>query len=312
MQKTIAGIVIYGNREAYSWFIIKKVYNFGSLIDALAMHCLEDKYGAGCISVEKIMEEPTCRAIAAMLEGCEIVAPVLPVVQVAPVIHAKTFPATEHVVQSDANVDCVDGFHWFHSVDHHGWIRTTHVGSLPRPADGTLDLNQVIAQQADCVDIINDGEWGRENYIADVINRVSGLQSGLNTEPQTACCAKHAMPLASDMQDVPIYAQRFSGGNGLITLNPKRPAVSGLACVDHPKYTSGNMSNLQAFLTAVSAAGKPVSESWRGLFERRESVNIQSVLGCVRAAKKLDDGLSTQNVISVSWFNFQQPAWLFA
>eukprot|EP00434_Breviolum_minutum_P038188 symbB.v1.2.033867.t1/scaffold4270.1/size42129/3 len=223
---------------------------------------LEDKYGAGCISVEKIMEEPACRAIAAMLEGCEIVAkslppPVLPVVKVAPLIHAKTSPATEHVAQSDANVDRVDGFH---SVDHHGWIRTTHVGSLPRPADGTLDLNQVIAQQADCVDIINDGEWGRENYIADVINRVSGLQSGDKTEPQTACCAKHAMPLASDMQDVPIYAQRFSGGNGLITLNPKRPAVSGLACVDHPKYTPGNMASLQAFLTAVSAAGKPVSD----------------------------------------------------
>ena len=246
------------------------------------MPCLEDKYGAGCISVEKIMEEPTCRAIAAMLEGCEIVAkslpaPVLPVVKVAPiapVIHAKTSPATEHVAQSDANVDRVDGFH---SVDHHGWIRTTHVGSLPRPADGTLDLNQVIAQQADCVDIINDGEWGRENYIADVINRVSGLQSGDKTEPQTACCAKHAMPLASDMQDVPIYAQRFSGGNGLITLNPKRPAVSGLACVDHPKYTPGNMASLQAFLTAVSAAGKPVSESWHveGCF--REG-NIQSPL----------------------------------
>ena len=139
------------------------------------------------------------------------------------------------------------------------WIRTTHVGSLPRPADGILDLNQVIAQQG-CLDIINDGEWGRENYIADVINRISGLSGG-DGAAKDACCAKHAMPVAADMRDVPLYAQRFSGGNGLITLNPKREAVSGLACVAHPKYNPADIPNLKSFLTAVKAAGKNVSDS---------------------------------------------------
>lgn len=120
--------------------------------------------------------------------------------------------------------------------------------------------HQVILQQAECVDIINDGEWGRENYIADVINRIQGLNGG-DAEPQVACCAKHAMPLAADMRDVPLYAQRFSGGNGLITLNPKREAVSGLACVAHPKYIPADIPNLKSFLTAVATAGKPVSDS---------------------------------------------------
>lgn len=123
-------------------------------------------------------------------------------------------------------------------------------------------MAQVILQQADCVDIINDGEWGRENYIADVINRVEGLNGG-DTEPQAACCAKHAMPLAADMKSVPLYAQRFSGGNGLITLNPKREAVSTLACVAQPKYIPAEIPNLKSFLAAVAAAGKPVSDSWQ-------------------------------------------------
>lgn len=227
---------------------------------------LEDKFGPGCIAVEKIMDEPTCRAIASKLESCEdlpalpaimedlpaLPAPVIPVVSpdVPKVKETAEQPLT---AQSSGEhlLDCKDTCNV--------WIRTTHVGSLPRPADGILDLNKVILQQADCVDIINDGEWGRENYIADVINRVEGLNGG-DAEPQAACCAKHAMPLAADMRDVPLYAQRFSGGNGLITLNPKREAVSGLACVAHPKYIPAEMPNLKSFLTAVAAAGKPVSE----------------------------------------------------
>ena len=130
-------------------------------------------------------------------------------------------------------------------------------------------FTQVILQQTEIdLDVINDGEWGRENYISDVINRVSGL-NGSDMGPASAalaasaaCCNKHAMPLAADMLDVPLYAQRFSGGNGLITLNPKREAVSGLACVAHPKYIAPEIPNLKAFVTAVAAAGKSVLDSW--------------------------------------------------
>ena len=220
---------------------------------------MEDKFGPGCITVERIMNEPTCRAIACNLEGFEAVpsiqaqhpqAPVVPAVMpLKPIVEVTSAPTAALLAAPQGekpDPSCA-------------WIRTTHVGSLPRPADGILDLNQVIAQQG-CLDIINDGEWGRENYIADVINRISGLSGG-DGAAKDACCAKHAMPVAADMRDVPLYAQRFSGGNGLITLNPKREAVSGLACVAHPKYSPADIPNLKSFLTAVKAAGKNVSDS---------------------------------------------------
>ena len=221
---------------------------------------LEDKFGPGCITVERIVDEPSCRAIARNLEGFEAAPaapaapapciaqhPQAPVPVLKPIVEVPSTPALEApALAARPDPGCA-------------WIRTTHVGSLPRPADGILDLNQVIAQQG-CLDIINDGEWGRENYIADVINRIPGLSGG-DAAPKDACCAKHAMPVAADMRDVPLYAQRFSGGNGLITLNPKREAVSGLACVAHPKYTPADIPNLKAFLTAVKAAGKNVSDS---------------------------------------------------
>ena len=44
------------------------------------------------------------------------------------------------------------------------------------------------------------------------------------------------MPLATDMGDVPTYAQRFTGGNGLITLNPLRIARADQACAEWPSY----------------------------------------------------------------------------
>ena len=226
---------------------------------------LEDKFGPGCITVERIVDEPTCRAIARNLEGFEAApsvqakhpqAPVVPAVMpLKPVVEIPSRPTAALLAETPLGGRPND-----HSDPHcDTWIRTTHVGSLPRPADGILDLNQVIAQQG-CLDIINDGEWGRENYIADVINRISGLSGG-DGAAKDACCAKHAMPVAADMRDVPLYAQRFSGGNGLITLNPKREAVSGLACVAHPKYSPADIPNLKSFLTAVKAAGKNVSDS---------------------------------------------------
>ncbi|CAK8997635.1 unnamed protein product [Durusdinium trenchii] len=226
----------------------------------------QDKFGPGCIGVEKIMDQPTCRAIASKLDSVQLetvhlphllpvppvaVPPVVPVkIPVVPVVPKKTIE--QHVMSDD------DG-------DDGQWIRTTHVGSLPRPEKSGNPIDLVILQQTEIdLDVINDGEWGRENYISDVINRVSGLNGGdmgpasAASAASAACCNKHAMPLAADMLDVPLYAQRFSGGNGLITLNPKREAVSGLACVAHPKYIAPEIPNLKAFVTAVAAAGKSV------------------------------------------------------
>merc|ERR1712166_1327023 len=47
------------------------------------------------------------------------------------------------------------------------WIRTTHVGSLPRAAKGESgDIMEIVRMQLACgIDIINDGEWSRDNYV---------------------------------------------------------------------------------------------------------------------------------------------------
>ena len=48
------------------------------------------------------------------------------------------------------------------------WIRTTHVGSLPRASKGeSSDITEIVRMQLACgLDIINDGEWSRDNYVS--------------------------------------------------------------------------------------------------------------------------------------------------
>ena len=236
---------------------------------------LEDRFGQSCISIDKIIEEPTCRAIVKSLEDgsskakVEILAAPLPRKREEPVVFAPASTpsvAAPPPASSSAaiSVPIQDAKKLVASQDASNcWIRTTHVGSLPRPNDGNLDVEQVIDQQkAVSVDIINDGEWVRDNYIADVIARIKGLSGDAQgtREVNTSCCSKHAMPIASDMKDVPLYAQRFTGGNGLITLNPKREATSSLACIGHPSYQPGEIPFLKPFLQAASRSGKPLHE----------------------------------------------------
>jgi len=106
-------------------------------------------------------------------------------------------------------------------------IRTTHVGSLPRPkamhtqllkqkrvGDDDLRryLKDVIERQIVLgLSFINNGELPRSDYINSTINRISGFfDTGIAPFPQ-------------DLEELPEYSRRFSGRNGLITLNPKAP-----------------------------------------------------------------------------------------
>lgn len=145
------------------------------------------------------------------------------------------------------------------------WIRTTHVGSLPRPPAGKdMSPAAIIALQDDVgLDVINDGEWSRENYIADMLSRIDGVGS-VGDMPAGGCLCE--MPCASDMRDVPTYAQRFTGGNGLITLNPKRVARADTACTAMPKYVAGGeaalLKTVMPFVTALRAAGRPASSGF--------------------------------------------------
>ena len=106
-------------------------------------------------------------------------------------------------------------------------IQTTHVGSLPRPAEmitrqlkkeeiSEEDLSRYIGgiverQISQGLTYVNNGELPRSDYLSATVQRISGLND--------TCIA----PLPQDLEELPEYSRRFSGRNGLITLNPKAP-----------------------------------------------------------------------------------------
>ena len=106
-------------------------------------------------------------------------------------------------------------------------IKTTHVGSLPRPkemhtqylkqkkiSDDDLRHYLTVIMERQIVlglSFINNGELPRSDYIHATINRIAGFG-----DTGTA-------PFPQDLEDLPEYSRRFSGRNGLITLNPKAP-----------------------------------------------------------------------------------------
>jgi 5-methyltetrahydropteroyltriglutamate--homocysteine methyltransferase len=118
-------------------------------------------------------------------------------------------------------------------------IKTTHVGSLPRPNEmHTKVLRQIKLSDDDLraylttiiekqillgLDLINNGELPRSDYINSTINRISGFfETGL-------------APFPKDLEELPEYSRRFSGRNGLITLNPKAP-IKLPACSERLSY----------------------------------------------------------------------------
>ena len=121
-------------------------------------------------------------------------------------------------------------------------IKTTHVGSLPRPNEMHLQilkqknlsdddlrrhLTTILEKQIRLgISFINNGELPRSDYISSTIDRISGFfDTGI-------------APFPKDLEELPEYARRFSGRNGLITLNPKAP-VKLPACSEALSYTGG-------------------------------------------------------------------------
>ena len=119
-------------------------------------------------------------------------------------------------------------------------IKTTHVGSLPRPAamitrqlrkevlsddDLKTYVRELIERQLSLgLTCINNGELPRTDYISSTVERISGFNR--------TCTA----PLPRDLEELPEYARRFSGRNGLIMLNPKAP-ITLPACSEEVSYT---------------------------------------------------------------------------
>jgi 5-methyltetrahydropteroyltriglutamate--homocysteine methyltransferase len=92
-------------------------------------------------------------------------------------------------------------------------IKTTHVGSLPRPSamltrqlrkepitDEHMQayLSELLQRQLDLgISIINNGELPRSDYINATIGRITGFNS-----------SGHA-PIPRDMEELPEYSRRF-------------------------------------------------------------------------------------------------------
>ena len=118
-------------------------------------------------------------------------------------------------------------------------IKTTHVGSLPRPtamitkqlrkediSDDDLKgyVRELIERQISLgLSFINNGELPRIDYISSTVERIAGFNQ--------RCTA----PLPRDLEELPEYARRFSGRNGLIMLNPKAP-INLPACSEDVSY----------------------------------------------------------------------------
>ena len=133
------------------------------------------------------------------------------------------------------------------------WIKTTHVGSLPRKKGATLE-DMIDIQLEAGMQVVNDGEMTRADYISDVLSRISGVHS----EGATV-----VMPMASDMLDAPLHSRRFTGMNGLITLNKASPAKSKLVCSAFPTYQYPEAANckaaVQKLVDAAASRGLPAS-----------------------------------------------------
>lgn len=141
-------------------------------------------------------------------------------------------------------------------------IKTTHVGSLPRPQEmNTKNLkNQPITDEEltgyvrDILDkqiamgitYVNNGELPRTDYINATIKRISGFfETGI-------------APIPKDLEELPEFSRRFGGRNGLITLNPKAP-ISLPACSGELSYRGE--TSLRKELTMMTEAFKTIKET---------------------------------------------------
>ncbi len=150
-------------------------------------------------------------------------------------------------------------------------IKTTHVGSLPRPAEmmaklmrkqevTATDLRQYLTtilkrQLSLGITYVNNGELPRMDYVQSTANRISGFG------------ATDTAPLPRDLEELPELSRRFSGRNGLITLNPKAP-VKLPACSQPLAYTGeASLQDELDMMTEVYEALKPSGpDNGNGLF----------------------------------------------
>jgi 5-methyltetrahydropteroyltriglutamate--homocysteine methyltransferase len=150
-------------------------------------------------------------------------------------------------------------------------IKTTHVGSLPRPAEmitrqlkkETIPAEDVRSYVADLMKrqlslglhFINNGELPRSDYINATVQRIAGFNG--------TCIA----PIPQDLEELPDYARRFGGRNGLITLNPKAP-IKLPSCSSELSYIGEDSlrHELEMMVDAYQSVKGDSADSETGLF----------------------------------------------
>lgn len=139
-------------------------------------------------------------------------------------------------------------------------IKTTHVGSLPRPADLlpvirgeeaapegfqarlAQETEKLFERQKDAgIDFINDGELGRRDYVTAARARLTGFGT-----------TKLAVG-ASDLEEMTEYSDKFEGRKGLLTLT-KKTDVENPACSGPIEYTDEGLADLMQEIDRVKAA----------------------------------------------------------
>jgi len=141
-------------------------------------------------------------------------------------------------------------------------ILTTHVGSLPRPVELlpfirgdqpvpddfqvklATETKGVFERQVGAgLDIINDGEMGRRDYVTAARNRMSGFD------------AEKAATGAADLEEMTDYSDKLEGRKGLLTLT-KKTEVKNAACSGPIEFTDEGLKDLQEEIERVVSSAK--------------------------------------------------------
>ncbi len=140
-------------------------------------------------------------------------------------------------------------------------ILTTHVGSLPRPANVTelifakereenVDqtefdetiadaVRNAVARQADCgVDIVSDGEMSKISYATYIKERISGFEGDTPRSPP------------QDLLDFPSFLEKLARSGG--TPEYKRPKCTGEIRPVNPEPLEADLNNFRDALEVVN------------------------------------------------------------
>jgi len=133
-------------------------------------------------------------------------------------------------------------------------------GDVPEPADWEQQLSgataTLLSKQLEAgLDIINDGEISRRDYVSAARARMSGF--GTTARSATA----------ADLEQSEEYAQRFKGRKGLLSLE-KETVIENPACDSEVTYLPEGLKNLEQEILRITGAiaatpackGKPMSQ----------------------------------------------------